>query len=99
MKDDGITEPEPGAQLDELVDDTSMNARIEHAYNKALEFEQRGLNDFVDSGEFLFISVRAIRLTACFVYRHCPTHLRVLVANGYLKAEPAAAPLSKCAGG
>ena len=59
-------EPEPGAQLDELVDDTSMNARIEHAYNKALEFEQRGLNDFVDSGAFLFISVRAIRLTTCF---------------------------------
>ena len=67
LKDDlKDAEPEPGAQLDELVDDTSMNARIEHAYNKALEFEQRGLNDFVDSGEFLFISVRAIRLTACF---------------------------------
>ena len=67
LKDDlKDAEPEPGAQLDELVDDTSMNARIEHAYNKALEFEQRGFNDFVDSGEFLFISVRAIRMTACF---------------------------------
>ena len=53
----------------------------------------------IGTGEFLFISVRAIRMTACFVYRHCPIHLRVLVANGYLKAEPAAAPLSKCAGG
>ena len=51
------------------------------------------------AGEFLLIFICAIRLTACFVCRNCPTHLRVLVANGYLKAEPAAAPLSKCAGG
>ena len=48
---------------------------------------------------FFLIFICAIRLKACFVCRNCPTHLRVLVANGYLKAEPAAAPLSKCAGG
>lgn len=41
---------EPGAQLDELLDETSPHTRMEHALNKALHYEQIGLNEFVDSG-------------------------------------------------
>ena len=41
---------EPGAQLDELLDETSPHTRMEHAFNKALHYEQIGLNEFVDSG-------------------------------------------------